>query len=556
MKQRQPPSERRNWLALADWPGLPYLARRLKDLPDNTPVAVYPWIPADAESSGLVPGYLIAASDLNLPVVDLPGDDEPTSPPPPPPPPPPEPVTEIWFVGVEPKERLLLRKQAGRNGEIVDRLPRGMRLTIRGRILADNMTWTEVVEPVKGYVAMDWLLLAPPDAPPAPPPPPPLETWFVAEDGLRVRFEPKTGVDNIIALLSRGNELRSKRRLTASGREWVELAEPLSGYVALEYLLTSPPVPLPAPQPPGLPAPPPPTKPLPHPSCVIGLHISPNVDGGPGVVLEHLERRARAGRPAAGVLLMDPGYGVQVEIDDIRRVSPETEIVSRRSAGDYERDWTNATAQEGRDFASAHYLKWIASKPSVLEADFHQFFNEPKPLPTLAALNGFNLWLHGILDRAGELRIKIALPVFSTGFGRLREFNDVAPFYWELGSTHEVIDRIIREKHRMGIHAYKDKTKGNERWDDPWELFRHEAIYRVLPPDRRPDLAILEHGDEKLKHKGVDTFESNIVYTIQRMQQSPKVRYAALWGVGETSDQWREDRIEVFIPKLTEICLR
>jgi hypothetical protein len=529
---------------MASYTSTPYadtfaLAKALAASSLDTPVVVTiqsEVLPEDGERVQ----FMCAVADIQIRLSGVPPDYEPD-------PPVPEP-TKVLFAKVDDAN---IRYEPTTDAPSAAKLRAGTPVTVVSNRIIDGINgntlkWYKVTEPTPGYMATVALAET---APPAPTE----QLW--ATDDVNIRLTPEIRKDNFAGVMLKGQAFlfRKGTRTEANGYRWAERADNQVGFVADKWLTNT--APLPAPQPPGLPAPPPPTNPLPHPSCVIGLHISPNVDGGPGVVLEHLDRRARAGRPAAGVLLMDPGYGVQVEIDDIRRVSPETEIVSRRSAGDYERDWTNATAQEGRDFLDDHYTRWIASKPSVLDADFHQLFNEPKPLPTLAALNGFNLWMHGVLDRAGELRIKIALPLFSTGFGRLREFGDVSPFYWELGSTHEILDRVIREKHRFALHAYRNKDKPDNRWDDPWELFRHEAIYRVLPVDRRPDLAILEFGDERLRHKS-DTFESNIVYTIQRMQQSPKVRYAALWGVGETSDQWREDRIEVLIPKLTEICLR
>jgi hypothetical protein len=238
---------------LAEWPGLPYLARRLKDLPGDTPVAVYPWIPAEAESSGMVPGYLIAAEDLNLPAVTIPDDDEPTSPPPPPPPPPPDPVVETWYVAVDKGQTLRLRSGAGTGFAIIGQLPRGEELKIRGRFFVNDVTWTEVLEPAKGYTAADYLSLVHPD------PVPPVvetETRYATGSGLRVRSGPDAKSE-ILDVLDFAEAVTVKKGALVDGvngdtNKWRVRTTPSQGYIADQYLsLERPKVDAPPPIPPA-----------------------------------------------------------------------------------------------------------------------------------------------------------------------------------------------------------------------------------------------------------------------------------------------------------------
>lgn len=237
-----------------DWPGLPYLVKRLKDLPGDTPVAVYPWIPAEAESSGMVPGYLIAAEDLNLPAVTIPDDNEPTSPPPPPPPPQPDPVVETWFVAVDKGQTLRLRSGAGTGFAIIGQLHRGEELKIRGRFFVNGVTWTEVLEPAKGYTAADYLSLVHPD------PIPPVvetETRYATGAGLRVRSAPDAKTGAVLDILGFAEAVTIKKGVLADGTngdtlKWRVRTVPSVGYIADQHLslerpkVDAPPTPPPA----------------------------------------------------------------------------------------------------------------------------------------------------------------------------------------------------------------------------------------------------------------------------------------------------------------------
>lgn len=222
---------------MAEWPGLPYLVRRLKDLPGDTPCAVYPWIPADAESSGLVPGYLVAAADLHLPDVEIPTDDEPGSPPPPPPPPPPEPQIEAWYVATDKGQTLRLRDGAGLKFKIVGQLARGTLLKIQGRLFVDEIYWTHVLEPVQGYVAVDYLSLIHPD------PVPPVvetETRYATGSGLRVRAAPDAKSE-ILGILDFAEAVTVKKGVLVNGangdtNKWRVRTVPAQGYIADQFL--------------------------------------------------------------------------------------------------------------------------------------------------------------------------------------------------------------------------------------------------------------------------------------------------------------------------------
>lgn len=281
-------------------------------------------------------------------------------------------------------------------------------------------------------------------------------------------------------------------------------------------------------------------EPPPPPSGVgrgrISIHLAPwaNIPAA----LDFLGRV----RPNA-VILVDPGYGTQINVNDVRTMSPATKIIVRRTDGiDYRRDWSTATRQDGYQFAAAFYTQWIATKPEVLRADALQLWNEPKPDGYM--FEGFNLWINGVLDFARYKGFHIAAPVFSTGYPGLRAFNDPAPHYWELASTHELLRRMRREGDIFSLHEYRDKQKPGVEWDDPFELFRHEKIYEVLPSDLKTmPLTILEYGDERLVDKGDDAFKRNVAYATQRLSGTA-VLAVCLWTVGETSDKWRADRID------------
>lgn len=215
------------------------------------PVAVYPWIPADAESSGMVPGYLIAASRIDLVGVELPTDDEPTTPPPPPPPPPPDPQIETWFVAVAKGQTLRLRSGAGTTFPVIGQLARGTELKIRGRFFVNDVTWTEVLEPVKGYTAADYLSLVHPD------PIPPVvetETRYATGAGLRVRSAPDAS-STILDVLDFAEAVTVKKGGLVDGangdtNKWRVRTVPSQGYVADQYLSLERPKVDPPPEPP------------------------------------------------------------------------------------------------------------------------------------------------------------------------------------------------------------------------------------------------------------------------------------------------------------------
>jgi hypothetical protein len=274
-----------------------------------------------------------------------------------------------------------------------------------------------------------------------------------------------------------------------------------------------------------------------------------NVEGGKRVVLDFL-----AETQPAGVTLVDTGNGERIMPWEIKAVAPKTALVLRRTDGvDYKRDWTPATIADGKRFVDDFWSAWL-NDFDLAGVDYLQLFNEPKPLPH--EFGGFNAWLIGILERARERKIKVVLPVFSTGYPGLREYGDPGPYYWELTSTHTVLRRVRDEGHLFALHQYRHKALPGTSWNEPFEAFRHEAIYRVLPNDLKSlPLALLEFGDEQCAEKGVETFRANIQMTITRLANS-SIWFVGLWSTGDNgAGKWKRDRIETLLPALKDTLL-
>jgi hypothetical protein len=529
------------------WPGLPYLLKRLKGLPGDTPVAVHPWVPLDAESSGQVPGYLVAAADLHLPEVPLPPDDDPTSPPPPPPPPP---VVETWYVAVSARDKLNLRDRAGTKGtKVIGKLPRGMQLKIRGRFLVDEIMWTEVLEPVQGFTAVDYLSLVPPDLPPEPPPPPPVEKMFVnveADSWLNVRDKPGTTSTQVIGKVFRGDELEIQGREDADGLTWTKVLKPVIGYVAVKHLSATKPEPAPVPLPPDPVPPAPPPPPATRISSPIGLHVMSWVDvQGLFNLMRTLDQ---ANKPLSGVTLTWSA-GVIPTVTELKTVSPKTPICLRVYEPDPDIAWqVTALRNHGYTYAMRYYQEHLALNPDWLKAEYHQIINE-QPMSHELYTRGVTAWWEGALDAADKVGIGLAVLCFTSGQPALPEdVNKPNHDFWQRDDVLALLRRVLasKGKHILMLHQY---LLGST-WTDTWAIARHKRIYAALPADlKKLPLWIGEYGDGSLLRNGHAAFIRGLAEAEPLLDDF--IVTASIWSAGANSDRWKDDKVDAAFPALT-----
>jgi hypothetical protein len=526
---------------LAEWPGLPYLARRLKDLPADTPVAVYPWIPADSESSGMVPGYLIAASRIDVAGVELPDDEEPTSPPPPSPPPPEEPPVETWYVAVDKGQTLRLRSGAGTGFSIIGQLPRGEELKIRGRFFVNGVTWTEVLEPAKGYTAADYLSLVHPD------PVPPVvetETRYATGAGLRVRSAPNASADNIVATLAKGTAVTVQKGVLVDGvngdaNKWRVRTSPSRGYIADQFMSL---------EPPKVDAPPP----IPPATGLkwFGLHRHQgSLD--PADVDRQLVTSARAGVLDCAVVINDIGAA-----NMLYEAGCKTVII--RPVQSLDRppalSGTSSDYAVGRDWAA----QWI-------NVAFHHALHRGIYLQPFAMNeNGMHNDAYFVLGQADEFqRMGRLFAAWGDAVGNPADFNFDArqgrfvSEIWDMRVRVGTLRTIKRNNGLYVYHGYGYMTPGGKESDAPGCALRFDASGNVIwqddeawfwyggrafsyydklniPFDSQPDVVLGECGPSDAIYRGPEQVIHELKGYRLRLANEPRCRGYAFWTTGGT----------------------
>lgn len=524
---------------MVDWPGLPYLARLLKDLPGDTPVAVYPWIPADAESSGLVPGYLIAASRIDVTGVAIPGDEEPHTPPPPPPPPPPEPTVETWYVATDKGQTLRLRDGAGLKFKIIGQLARGTELKITGRIVADSITWTQVLEPVQGYTAVDYLSLVSPD----PPPPPPIETEirYATGSGLRVRSAPDAKANNIIGTLNLADAVTVKKSILVNGvngdtNKWRVRAEPV-GYIADQFLsLDRPKV--------DAPPEPPPSVGL----LKFGAHV--HLDKNINKVYQFIE----AYQPLSVTVISD--------IPLIRWIVEHKYVkypIFRHVWGPWDPQPEHVGDESDIERGKRFFYEGYDQQMNLW------WWNQQCPHGTILQLNNetnswkMSYWNIGLMQAADQAGYKVIIDNAGVGQYANAVVNGqlVRPLYFdEQGNPHSDIvpgtNKTLMEHvyigwryaqehgHFVGKHEYGNEEDGQHRWPGspiglPFYGLRIHNFLKMMPKPW-PNVIINEMGSgktERQKDAGFESAWNGIKEYLPLINGWPNILCANLWTFGD-----------------------
>lgn len=329
--------------------------------------------------------------------------------------------------------------------------------------------------------------------------------------------------------------------------QFVEVAKGISGWVAKDFLTdqitlpdsdTDPTLPLPNPNPQIA-------------TSVISLHITSNANKA--LVLDLLRSAYLAGKAIRGVLLLRLGWEKEITAQEIKQVSPTTEVMLRWFyANEPGPDWNNPDLYAAGVQAAANYFKRF-NNPDNEYADFHQIINEPG-----YGRGTVSFW-QGALDVAVSLRKKLAVLCFSNGVPALPEDKDKHFYeFWQHVETHALLRRLRREGHALMLHAYILPQAQGKVWNGAYDVFRFIKIYEALPADLKDlPLRFGEYGDlQALKH-GIDHFMNNVKLTDEIFKMYPFIKWAALWETGHGGDiaQWGGDQLDAAIPRLKEYIL-
>jgi hypothetical protein len=273
-----------------------------------------------------------------------------------------------------------------------------------------------------------------------------------------------------------------------------------------------------------------------------------------------LKRLHYAGRPVPLVTLVFVEGRAAFTVQQIREASPSTVIIARDLRGlDYHAEdkggWDRATRADGRAYFDANAAGLTAD---MRRANYIQIrdLNEPGEGTKI------NDWMHGMIDGANALGVKVCVYNFSVGNpglpgdklrdGSPRPYRD----FWTWSSTHELLRRVKREGHAFCLHQYT-----NDKWTDDYTILRHRRIYKLLPADLQ-DLKVWfnEYG-ESYKFPGTrpdrdaERYRGNLRTTQQAMKDSPGDGDVALWTIGLGSDEWIPDRIDHVLGVAEQVAL-
>ncbi len=295
-----------------------------------------------------------------------------------------------------------------------------------------------------------------------------------------------------------------------------------AGFVALDYLYdprnAAPTVTAPTPAPVHAPTPKP--APIPAPPSVAiptgkrwGLHIMPGANYAK--ILGTLKTLSDAKKPIKGVTLVKFSTGFDnMSVASIKDASPTTKVLLRWYDKGWEQrpiDWnTKDLTQVGKDWVQAYHDEFLRGDDFL--ADYHQVINEPSYGPGTATF-----W-EGAIEKANELKIKLAVGCFANGYPDLGLIPQLAKIFSAMQSTGHIYMR----------HGYVLPDPGGD-WTSDWTMERYRREYTAL--GTVIPVILGEFGTFAATKYSKEDYIAKLALAEQAMANDP-VEFASLWTAG------------------------
>lgn len=285
-----------------------------------------------------------------------------------------------------------------------------------------------------------------------------------------------------------------------------------------------------------------------------------------------------AGRPVPLVTLVFAGNPqskyTAFSVGEIKVASPQSIVIARDVRGDdYQGGniggWDNATRAHGLDYFN-HHIDFL--NDDIRKADFIQV----RDVNETGEGYGINAWWQGMLDGADRAGVKLAVYNFSVGnpslpgerdaSGKLRPYND----FWKWQSTVDLLRRVKRDGHALCLHQYAYWDQWGKMMRTPSGdaventlLYRHRAIFRVLPADLQDMKVYFNEFGEAHLAEGTPTDHSperiRERFTTAQHELDGDIGdpVASTWTLGTAGDsKWDKDELTSVMGVIEDVGLR